>query len=219
MKKIATAILLIVAIGLFVLCGLAVEHTEDHAPVINILNENVVYAEGADTSILMQAVSATDEEDGDVSANIRIEKIIPLDNNEKVRVLYVTKDSKYNVTKKTATFGYIPSKDSQNANGQNSLKYNIVLVNNLGVENLANSYAALLSKKGHRIVNIGLSTDVPVPTTTIYVTTEGLGQELLEIFPNAKIVVGNIANRVNVNSNSADTFIVLGYQHSIVPEI
>ena len=148
MKKLVTAILLIVTIGLGFLCYFVVEKTDDNAPVINLLNQALVYNEGADTAALITAVNASDKEDGDVSANIRIEKITPTDSNDQVRVLYAVKDSKNNITKKTFTFGYVPNPDSINGNnGQNALSYNIVLINNLGVENLENSYATILSKK------------------------------------------------------------------------
>ena len=215
LRTIATILLALICAGLITLCFYVMYQKDSTAPVISVTNEALVYMEGTDTAPLIAAVKATDSKDGDVSDSLKIEKLSPNDDGTKIKVQFVAKDKSNNISKLTVTFGY--KIDPELHKEKEDKKYNIVLINNLGIENLANSYARVLQKDGHSIVSIGLSDDPPSVETVIYVTHEGDGEELLEHFPSAKILVGNIANRLNVSSEGADAVILLGYQHSIIP--
>lgn len=215
LKNIITVFLGLICAGLIALSFYVLYQKDNNAPVISVVDESVVYMEGTDTAQLIASVKATDGKDGDVSDTIKIEKLAPSDDNTSIKVQFVAKDRTNNITKLTVTYGYKINPELHKE--KEDKKYNIVLINNLGIENLANSYARVLQKEGHNIVSIGLSDDPPSVETVIYVTHEGDGEELLKLFPSAKILVGNIANRLNVSSEGADAVILLGYQHSIIP--
>ncbi|MBQ8606093.1 MAG: LytR C-terminal domain-containing protein [Clostridia bacterium] len=188
---------------------------DNEAPVIEVIDPEFIYVEGSDESELIKAVKATDSKDSDCSEFIKVEKTYVSQDKTTVKVDFVVKDTKNNVSKKHVVFGYAP--DPNVKPEPEKTAYNVVLINNLGIENLANSYAKLLQENGHKIVSIGLSTDPPAASTAIYVAEDGMGEDLLKHFPGAQIYVGNIANRVNVDSKGADVFIILGYQNSTIP--
>lgn len=215
MRKFISVILGVIATILVAFTLFYVLSIDNEAPVITVVNPDIIYMEGSDEAILKEAVSAIDSKGGDVSDSIRIESTYVSEDKSTIKVGFVAKDSKNNISKLQVKFAYVSDPKPQQA--PVSKNYNIVLINNLGVENLANSYAKVLQGKGHNIVSIGLSSDPQDKETVIYVAKEGDGQELLETFPNAKIYVGNIANRVNVDSTGADVFVILGWQHSILP--
>ena len=217
MKKTITVILGLVLVCLIGISVYVVMNNDSKAPVITVVDKELVYMENTDTSVRIGAVKATDDTDGDVSDSIKIEKMAVSDDQTTIRVQYAAKDKSHNISKLTVTFGYTVDPNAPQEE-EKSKAYNIVLINNLGVENLANTYAAKLRQDGHNIVSIGLSTDPPAAETVIFVENEGDGTELLAHFPGAKILVGNIANRINVNTNGADTYVILGWQNSTIPE-
>ena len=216
MKRTITILLGLICIVLFCISVFLVISVDNNAPEFSIIKPELVYVEDSDESELLEAVKATDKVDGDVSSNIKIEKKAVSDDKTSIRVQYVVKDNSNNISKTTVTYGFSPAPNKPVETPKRT--YNIALVNNLGIENLANAYATVLREKGHRIVSIGLSTDPPAVETVIYVTNAGTGEELLEIFPNSSIIVGNISNRINVDTTGADAFVILGYQHSLVPK-
>lgn len=217
MKKTITVIAAVLVIVLAVFSVYIVKKQDNTPPVINLPETDVVFMEGTDLSTLLNGVTATDKVDGDVSNSIIIEKTFVSDDLSQIHVYYAAKDKSNNVAKKEGVYSYVADPDSVAA--AQSQKYNIAIINNLGVENLANTYSLLLTKNGHNVTAIGLSSDAPAVETVIYVEREGMGTELLNFFKGATIQVGDISNRMNVASNGANVFIVLGYQHSVAPTV
>lgn len=215
MKKIITAALAVIVVALSALSVYVVK-SHDNAPPQITLPQDVIYMEGSDEAELLKGVTASDAVDGDVTNSVIIERTFISNDRAQIHVFYAAKDKSNNVSKKEGVYSFVPDPD---AAAKQEQKYKIALINNLGVDNLANTYSLLLKKSGHEVVAIGVSSDAPAIETVIYVEKEGMGTELLQIFNNAKIQVGNISNRMNVASNGANVFIVLGYQHSIVPSI
>ncbi|MDO4299196.1 MAG: hypothetical protein Q4C59_12100 [Lachnospiraceae bacterium] len=85
-------------------------HKQDdvNPPVISFPEEEILYEEGADTSILMEGVQAVDEMDGDVSDTLVIESIIPMQDKTSATVLYYAKDRSNNIAKATRIVEYMP---------------------------------------------------------------------------------------------------------------
>ena len=73
-------------------------------PKITIPDDSsLIYVEGMDSKLLLEGVAAVDKREGDVSDSLVIENILPNADKTQVSVIYVAKDSKNNVTKKTRT--------------------------------------------------------------------------------------------------------------------
>ena len=68
------------------------------APVISFSNEKIVYTDGMDEEELLNGVSAYDEQDGDVSYSLLIEKVSNTADGQVV-VTYAAKDASNNVAK------------------------------------------------------------------------------------------------------------------------
>lgn len=68
------------------------------APVISFSNEEIVYTDGMDEEELLNGVSAYDEQDGDVSYSLLIEKVSNTADGQVV-VTYAAKDASNNVAK------------------------------------------------------------------------------------------------------------------------
>lgn len=217
MKKIITIALAVLVLVLAVTAVFIVNKQDRTAPDIIIPETQVVFMEGGDVATLLNGVTAVDSKDGDVTNTLVIEKTFVSDDRTSIRVFYAAKDKSNNVAKKEVDYAY--AVDPNSTVPTTNAKYNVAIVNNLGIENLANTYSLVLTKEGHNVTAIGLSSDAPAVETVIYVEREGMGTELLSHFKNARIQVGNIANRMNVAANGANVFIVLGYQHSVVPTI
>ena len=67
--------------------------------MINDSKENM-YRPDMTTEELLEGVKAMDEKDGDVSDSLMVENVYPNDTGDKVTVVFVSKDSSKNVTKK-----------------------------------------------------------------------------------------------------------------------
>lgn len=88
---IADVILLIICIFLY----LRMDRT---APIIHFGENNITYTEGMDTVLLLEGVTAVDDEDGDVTDTLLIEKISDTAKGD-VLVTYVALDQSDNVAK------------------------------------------------------------------------------------------------------------------------
>ena len=73
------------------------------APVISFSNEEIVYTDGMDEEELLSGVSAYDEQDGDVSYSLLVEKVSNAADGQ-VIVTYAAKDASNNVTKNSRIF-------------------------------------------------------------------------------------------------------------------
>ena len=73
------------------------------APVISFSNEEIVYTDGMGEEELLSGVSAYDEQDGDVSYSLLVEKVSNAADGQ-VIVTYAAKDASNNVTKNSRIF-------------------------------------------------------------------------------------------------------------------
>lgn len=91
-------------------------------PKITIPDDSsLTYVEGMDSQLLLEGVVAVDKREGDVSDSLVIENILPNIDKTQASIIYVAKDSKNNVTKKTRAVNYQTSGSgvpSQNENEQ-----------------------------------------------------------------------------------------------------
>lgn len=74
-------------------------------PVIVIPDETITYEEGGDLSILLNGVTASDKEDGDISSKIFIDEIVVLSDTS-AQVIYGVVDSDGSSITATRDIGY-----------------------------------------------------------------------------------------------------------------
>lgn len=77
-------------------------------PVITYSGDTILYREGDDKQLLLMGVSAMDERDGDVSASLIVENIIPLSDEDSARVIYAARDKHNNISKVSRLISYVP---------------------------------------------------------------------------------------------------------------
>lgn len=77
-------------------------------PVITYSGDTILYREGEDKQLLLMGVSAMDERDGDVSASLIVENIIPLSDEDSARVIYAARDKHNNISKVSRLISYVP---------------------------------------------------------------------------------------------------------------
>ena len=106
MRKKIVQFLIFADILLLALCIFSYVTRDRKGPVLTLPEESIIYVEGADYSVLLNGATATDEEDGDVSENIRIYSISVMDDDEHALVTYSVCDNSYNFTKVSKTIGY-----------------------------------------------------------------------------------------------------------------
>ena len=176
----------------------------DRMPPVLTATGEIVYNEGDDYSVLLDGVTANDAKDGDVTQTLIVEKVQY--GTDTATVYYAAKDSSNNVGKLTRIVLYSANKEVV----EPEKTYKVMLVNNLGIQNLATNWGDKLSKDGHNITAIGLSEDVVQDRTIIYAKDAETGSKFLKYFPTAMVTVGDISRSVNVAANGAEVFIVLG---------
>lgn len=107
-KKIV-AVIGAVDVVLLVICLVLYLGKDRRGPEIFFDEENqVVYEEGMDESLLLQGVTAVDEKDGDVSDSLLVEKVTGTSGRE-VIVTYVARDGANNVGKASRAFEVMDS--------------------------------------------------------------------------------------------------------------
>lgn len=108
MKKKAIAITAFtVIICLFLFCITIFLLEDKDAPVIEIIDNDVIYRGNQNDTVLFTGVIATDQKDGDVTASVVIESIHELASGDKVSIIYAARDSKNNVAKKERILAYV----------------------------------------------------------------------------------------------------------------
>ena len=96
-------ILGILNIVLLIVCGVFFVGKDRNAPEILLPKGSIVYAEEAGTEVLFEGVVAMDEEDGDLTDSVVIEKIVANEEKETASITYGVADSAGNVGKVTCT--------------------------------------------------------------------------------------------------------------------
>ena len=120
MKERSLGIILgILNIVLFMVCGFFFLGKDKNAPEILLPKASIVYAEEAGTDSLFEGVTAFDEEDGELTGSVVIEKIVTNDTKETATITYGVADSSGNVGKVTCTVDMVTEDVGGIAEGEN----------------------------------------------------------------------------------------------------
>lgn len=106
-RKVVTITAFTVIVCLFLFCITLYLLEDKDAPVIEIVDDSVVYQGDQNEGVLLTGVKAFDKQDGDVTASLVIESIHELATGDKVSVIYAARDSKNNVVKKERILEYV----------------------------------------------------------------------------------------------------------------
>lgn len=107
-KKVITIILLIVVGVLSAVAWFLLNDVDRVRPVITFTDGEISYTEGEDVSVLLSNVQAYDDRDGDLTADIRVDQITPVNQKTKARVSYVVMDSQKNIATASQIVNYTP---------------------------------------------------------------------------------------------------------------
>ena len=99
--KVLTITLTIVTLGIVGTAVFLHSQQDYDRPVIAFANENLKYWENMDSQLLLDGVTAYDENDGDVTTSLIIEKVITNKEENAVMVTYAARDLSNNVCKVT----------------------------------------------------------------------------------------------------------------------
>ena len=77
-------------------------------PEITFTGETISYIEGEDESVLLSNVQAYDDRDGDLTSEIRVNQILPIEQKTRARVTYVVLDSQNNIGTASQIVDYTP---------------------------------------------------------------------------------------------------------------
>lgn len=109
-QKMLTIALTISCVILLIICYMLGSKHDREAPVIKIKEMNLTFTEGDDESRLLEGVTATDNVDGDVTDQIFIEKILPIDKEHAI-VSYSVLDQSNNVGSADRKILYYPKEE------------------------------------------------------------------------------------------------------------
>ena len=126
MKERSLGIILgILNIVLLTVCGIFFLGKDQSAPKILLPKGSIVYAEEAGIDSLFEGVTAFDEEDGELTDSVVIEKIVTNEAKETATITYGVADSSGNVGKVTCTVDMIVEDASEIAEEANTLEAGI----------------------------------------------------------------------------------------------
>lgn len=106
MKQGKTAGILLITVNIILLavCAVLYLKTDRMPPEIIFGTSDIVYREGMDEAELLEGTTAYDNNDGDVSSRIVIEKIVPNEANGTAVVFYAASDKAGNIAKASRVF-------------------------------------------------------------------------------------------------------------------
>lgn len=109
-----------VLVAVCVVLGIAIVYVDaredDAAPTITVSEEALTYQEGTGTNELLAGVKAEDKEDGDLTKEVFVEKIIPVEENKAI-VYYGVLDKSQNIGTATKEVEYIASAEKNQEAG------------------------------------------------------------------------------------------------------
>ena len=109
--------------GICVVLGVAVAYVSSKQdrtdPVITVSEDALTYTEGEGTEGLLTGVTASDKEDGDLTKNIFVEKVVPISENKAI-VYYGVLDKSQNVGTATKEVEYFPAGQQPYVSGAGS---------------------------------------------------------------------------------------------------
>ena len=120
-QKMLTIVLTISCVILLIICYMLGSKHDREAPVIKIKEMNLTFTEGDDESSLLEGVTATDNVDGDVTDQIFIEKILPIDEKHAV-VSYCVLDQSNNVGTAERKILYYPKEEQSEDDSDSGLE-------------------------------------------------------------------------------------------------
>ena len=98
-KKKLTIFMTLLCVVLLAACAVLYVGEDRQGPEIRIPDGSVAYAQGDDTEVLLNGVTAADARDGDVSDTLRVVQVTDMSSLNYVVVTYVAKDRSNNITK------------------------------------------------------------------------------------------------------------------------
>lgn len=104
-RLLAATILILLGLGISVLIMICIEDKDP--PVIHFPKQKIVYTQNDDYKVLLESVTAFDEQDGDVSDSLTVEDIYPNTAADTATVIYAARDSHNNVAKQRLVITYI----------------------------------------------------------------------------------------------------------------
>lgn len=114
-RKFLIAVMVLICLG-FGAGAVWLYLSEDRqGPEITIPDSKISYQEGSEYDALLDGVTAFDEVNGDVTDSLRIEGIFPSIDDKTAEVIYVAKDNRNNMTKKSRIVTYVPEADTVNS--------------------------------------------------------------------------------------------------------
>lgn len=120
-QKMLTIVLAISCVILLIICYMFGNKQDREAPVIKIKEMNLTFTEGDDESRLFEGVTATDNVDGDVTDQIFIEKILPIDEEHAI-VSYSVLDQSNNVGTAERKILYHPKEEQSEDDSDSGLE-------------------------------------------------------------------------------------------------
>ncbi|MEG1427148.1 MAG: DUF5011 domain-containing protein [Oscillospiraceae bacterium] len=76
------------------------------SPIIHFSSAEITYRQGDPESVLLSDVQATDNKDGDITDQVVIDKLVPIDTKNKAMVHYVVMDRSGNIGTASRTISY-----------------------------------------------------------------------------------------------------------------
>ena len=98
-KKKLTIFMTLLCVVLLAVCAVLYVSEDRQGPEIRIPDGSVAYAQGDDTEVLLNGVTAADARNGDVSDTLRVVQVTDMSSLNYVVVTYVAKDRSNNITK------------------------------------------------------------------------------------------------------------------------
>lgn len=112
-RKLIGSILIIISAACLVLLIIGNLGKDKNAPEISFPEENeITYSENEPESKLLEDVTAFDNEDGEVTDNLRIESVYDF-NNGTAKVVYAVRDKSGNITKAERMITYIKAEEPE----------------------------------------------------------------------------------------------------------
>ena len=110
-KRGMTVVLFLLTVALIGAAWYFLKDVDRTRPEITFTGEPAPYREGEDVSILLSNVTAFDSHDGDLTSEIRVNQITPIDNKTRARVTYTVIDARKNIATATQIVDYTPLSD------------------------------------------------------------------------------------------------------------
>ena len=110
-KRGITVLLFLLTASLVGVAWYFLKDVDNERPEITFSGTPSSYTEGEDNSVLLANVTAFDNRDGDLTAEIRVNQITPIDDNTRARVTYVVIDSSKNIATASQIVDYTPLSD------------------------------------------------------------------------------------------------------------